>query len=105
MNSLPSTLAKMQQRLRREQSPEAAWAIIDEYFSCNGPDGIREELWIMAKGAITNDLVTDSAASRHELLFGYEFLELMVVAVGVLHEQRMQKSKSHLEPKQHHTPI
>jgi hypothetical protein len=91
MNSLPSTLAKMQQRLRREQSPEAAWAIIDEYFSCNGPDGIREELWIMAKGAITNDLITDSAASRHELLFGYEFLQLMVEAVGLLHNRQKKQ--------------
>lgn len=91
MNSLPTTLAKMQQRLRREQSPEAAWAIIDEYFSCNGPDGIKEELWIMAKGAITNDLVADSAASRHELLFGYEFLQLTLEAMGLL--TRINKMK------------
>jgi hypothetical protein len=84
MNSLPTTLAKMQVRLREEQSPEAAWAIIEEYFSCNGPDTIRQELWIMAKGAITNDLVTDTAASRHELLFGYEFLELTLEAMGLL---------------------
>lgn len=92
MNSLPGKLANLQTRLRREQSPEAAWAIIDEYFSCNGPDGIREELWIMAKGAITNDLVADSAACRHELLFGYEFLQLMVDAVGVLISIRRIKS-------------
>ena len=84
MNSLPGKLATLQTRLRREQSPEAAWAIIHEYFSCNGPDGIREELWIMAKGPITNDLVTDSDASRHELLFGYEFLELTLEAMGLL---------------------
>jgi hypothetical protein len=84
MNSLPTTLAKMQVRLREEQSPEAAWAIIEEYFSCNGPDTIRQELWIMAKGAITNDLVADTAASRHELLFGYEFLELTLEAMGLL---------------------
>ena len=85
MNSLPGKLATLQTHLRQEQSPEAAWAIIDEYFSCNGPDTIREELWIMAKGAVTNDLIADTAASRHELLFGYEFLQLMVDAVGVLH--------------------
>jgi hypothetical protein len=84
MNSLPGKLATLQQRLRQEQSPEAAWAIIDEYFSCNGPDTIRQELWIMAKGAITNDLVADTAASRHELLFGYEFLELTLEAMGLL---------------------
>lgn len=92
MNSLPGKLAHLQTRLRQEQSPEAAWAIIDEYFSCNGPDAIREELWIMAKGAVTNDLITDSAASRHELLFGYEFLQLMVDAVGVLHAQQSANS-------------
>lgn len=96
MNSLPGKLATLQTRLRREQSPEAAWAIIDEYFSCNGPDGIREELWIMAKGAITNDLVTDSAASRHELLFGYEFLELMVEAVESL--TRLRKPNELIRP-------
>ena len=84
MTTLPGKLATLQTRLRREQSPEAAWAIIDEYFSCNGIEGARDELWMMAKGAITNELVADTAEKRNELVFGYEFLQLMVEAVCVL---------------------
>ena len=84
MTTLPGKLATLQTRLRREQSPEAAWAIIDEYFSCNGIEGARDELWMMAKGAITNELVADTAEKRNELLFGYEFLELMMEAVNLL---------------------
>ena len=94
MHTLPGILADMQQRLREDKSAAAAWAIIEEYFACNGPEGIRTELWTLTKGAITNDLMdeAETGAKRHELLFGYEFLQLMIDAVEVLNYQRIQQN-------------
>jgi hypothetical protein len=93
MHSLPGYLEEMKQRLLNEQSKKAAWGIINEYFHFMGIETIKEELWILTKGTLTNDLMDPSAKGldRHNLIFGYEFLVLFFDAVKVLHDKRENK--------------
>lgn len=95
MHSLPDYLENMKQELRNKGNKKAAWAIIDEYFSFMGIETIKEELWILTKGTITNDLMDQSekGIDRHNLIFGYEFLLLFFEAVKVLHGKREHKQK------------
>jgi len=50
---------------------------------------IKEELWILTKGTITNDLMeqAEKGIDRHNLIFSYEFLMLFLDAVKVLHNK------------------
>ena len=95
MHSLPEHLEHIKQTLLHKKNKKAAWAVIDEYFHFIGVESIKEELWILTKGAITNDLMDQSkkGADRHNLIFGYEFLLLFFDAVKVLHEKREHKQK------------
>ena len=95
MHSLPAYLENMKQELLNVGSKKAAWAIINEYFHFMGMEGIREELWILTKGTITNDLMEQSekGIGRHDLIFGYEFLILFFDAVKVLNDKREKKQK------------
>lgn len=95
MHSLPDYLEDMKQKLYSKGSKKAAWNIIDEYFHFMGVEGIREELWILTKGTITNDLMEQSekGTDRHNLIFGYELLVLFFDAVKVLHDKWEQKQK------------
>ena len=90
MHSLPDYLEDMKQMLLNKQSKKSAWSIIDEYFHFMGIESIREELWILTKGTITNDLMdqSDTGLSRHNLIFGYEFLVMFIDAVKLLHDKR-----------------
>ncbi len=95
MHSLPDYLEDMKQELLGKGTEEAAWSIIDEYFHFMGIEGIKEELWILTKGTITNDLMDQSGKGndRHNLIFGYEFLVLFFSAVKVLHAKWEQGQK------------
>jgi hypothetical protein len=90
MHSLPNYLENLKQDLQKNGTKKTAWKIINEYFSFMGMDTIREELWILTKGTITNDLMEQSekGIDRHNLLFGYEFLLLFFQAVDLLREKR-----------------
>lgn len=89
MHSLPDYLEGMKRKLLNKGSKKAAWSIIDEYFHFMGIEVIKEELWILTKGTITNDLMEQSekGMDRHDLIFGYEFLVLFIDAVKVLHDK------------------
>ncbi len=95
MHSLPDILENMKQNLLSKRSKKTAWKIIKEYFSFFGLETIREELWILTKGAITNDLVDQSekGEDRYDLIFHYEFLVLFTDAVNVLNDKRKKKQK------------
>ena len=95
MHSLPEHLERMKQALLLKKNKKAAWTVIDEYFHFIGIESIKEELWILTKGAITNDLMDQSkkGVDRHNLIFGYEFLLLFFDAVKVLHDKREHKQK------------
>lgn len=88
MHSLPDYLEDLKERLLSERSTTTAWKIVDEYFLFMKPERIKEELWVLTKGAITNDLLESSrkGSDRFNLIFGYEFMMLFVDAVKVLHE-------------------
>ncbi len=93
MHSLPEHLERMKQALLHKKNKKAAWTVINEYFHFIGIESIKEELWILTKGAITNDLMDQSkkGADRHNLIFGYELLLLFFDAVKVLHDKREKK--------------
>src|SRR5882672_5978066 len=95
MHSLPAYLEDMKQNLLEKGDKKAAWHIIDEYFHFMGIESIREELWILTKGTITNDLMEQSekGIDRHNLIFGYEFLLLFFEAVNVLYVKQEAKRK------------
>jgi hypothetical protein len=95
MHSLPEHLERMKQALLRKKKKKAAWTVINEYFHFIGIESIKEELWILTKGTITNDLMDQSkkGADRHNLIFGYELLLLFFDAVKVLHDKREHKQK------------
>lgn len=93
MHSLPAYLQNLHQTLLSRQSKKAAWDIIDEYFQCMKPEDSKKELWVLTKGAITNDLLeeADTGAKRQDLIFGYEFFCLFIDAIHLLHTKRQQK--------------
>jgi len=95
MHSLPDFLEEMKQKLQAKRSKKAAWKIIDEYFGFMELESIKEELWILTKGTITNDLMEQSekGMDRHNLIFGYEFLLLFFDAVNLLYAKREKKNK------------
>ena len=95
MHSLPEHLQRMKQALLHKKNKKAAWTVINEYFHFIGIESIKEELWILTKGTITNDLMDQSknGKDRHNLIFGYEFLLLFFDAVKVLHDKREHKQK------------
>lgn len=95
MHSLPDYLEDMKQKLLLEKSKKAAWNIIDGYFHFMGIESIREELWILTKGTLTNDLMEQSekGMDRHNVIFGYEFLVLFFDAVKLLHDKWEEKHK------------
>jgi hypothetical protein len=95
MHSLPEHLQRMKQALLHKKNKKAAWIVINEYFHFIGIESIKEELWILTKGTITNDLMDQSkkGADRHNLIFGYEFLLLFFDAVKVLRDKREHKQK------------
>ena len=89
MHSLPTSLQHLRQNLQTKGSKKAAWKVIDSYFHAMGIETIKEELWILTKAALTNDLAEqlEKGMDRHNLIFGYEFLLLFLDAVKLLHEK------------------
>ncbi|GAA4300622.1 hypothetical protein [Compostibacter hankyongensis] len=94
MHSLPKDLEEMRQELLKEKNKEAAWAIIKEYFQFISIAETKKELWVLTKGALTNDLVEESeeGTTRHDLIFGYEFLILLLEAVHVLYQAKKARA-------------
>jgi hypothetical protein len=93
MTILPEILNDLRQELAEKQTKEAAWDIIDEYFSFIDLDGIHNELWLLTAGTLTNDEMGPSqkAINRKNLIFFFEFTKMFFEAVHVLH-------KIHVEP-------
>jgi len=93
MHSLPNYLENMKQELLNKGNKKAAWNVIHEYFDFMGMEAIGEELWIMTKGVITNDLMEQSekGQDRHDIIFNYEFMLLFFDAVKLLHDKWEQK--------------
>lgn len=60
MNSVPDYLHQMKDKLLQKGSEKAAWRIVDAYFHFMGIGCLKEELWILKKGNITNDLMEQS---------------------------------------------
>lgn len=93
MHSLPKYLENRKQTLLNKGGKKAAWDIINEYFQYTTIESIKEELWLLTKSTITNDLVeqAEDGADRHNLIFGYEFLVLLLEAVHQLYQIRKEK--------------
>lgn len=90
MHSLPDYIEDLKQELHQKGTKKAAWAIIEQYFGQMEIESIKEELWVLTKGTITNDLMEQSQKGLHRLnlIDNYEILILFVDAVKVLHDKR-----------------
>ncbi len=93
MYSLPKYLERKRRTLVKKGSKKAAWDIVHEYFTYAPLEDIKEELWVLTKGTITNDLMHQAAegVDRHNLIFGHEFLKMFLDAVYRLYEIRKEK--------------
>jgi hypothetical protein len=93
MYSLPEYLERKGRTLMKKGSKKAAWDIIHEYFTYAPLEDIKEELWVLTKGTITNDLMYEvsEGVKRHNLIFGHEFLKMFLDAVYRLYEIRKEK--------------
>ena len=89
-------LKSLHQQLSSPTGSTAAWQIIDEYFDFMHVEDIKAELWLLTKGALTNDLLPQNqqGADRHHILYHYELLSLLLDAVKFLHDKRGQKPTS-----------
>ena len=89
MGILPDTLEKLRQHLAKPRDKEAAWAIVEEYFSCFKQQGFQQQLWLLTVGLLTNDEMqqAEKGRGRHDIIFFYEFTLLFVKAVDLLREK------------------
>ncbi len=89
MSCLPPKLENWKEQLQQQPTQETARAIIAEYFSFFGKEKVKEELWLLTTGTLTNDEMhqAQSAKDRHDLLFFYEFTGMMVEAVWWVSKQ------------------
>lgn len=95
MSALPEYLINLQEHLSQKQTKAAAWAIIDEYISFFGKEGINNDLWKLLVGALGSDELEgmEKARERYNLIFFFEYTQLFVVAVHLLYEKRTRKKR------------
>lgn len=110
MGALPPSLIKMKQELAKGRSKKAAWAIIDEYFACFGPDAGQADLWTLLVACLTNSEVEEEPATRfrHDKIFYYEFTLVLLQAVNCLRLRRAgntnpKRKRKHLLTGRHHS--
>jgi len=91
--NLPEALLDLHKQLLTHQTPEAAWAIVKEFFFCFSPGGIQSEMWQLLSGALTSKQmpVLKKPVSRHNLIFFYEFTLLFTQAVNLLLQQQKEQ--------------
>jgi hypothetical protein len=92
MSALPPFLINLQQQLTTKQTKQAAWDIIDEYFSFFDQDSINDELWMLTVAALTNDeMDMKKAKDRHNSIFFFEYTKMFYEAVHLLHNKNKKK--------------
>lgn len=89
MTTLSKTLMDLQENLGKQQTKEAAWDVIQEYFSFFDISSIQDELWALTVGTLTNDEMKQSekGRDRHDLIFFFEYTKLFFEAAWVLNER------------------
>lgn len=96
MSILSPFLNELDQNLRSDETPEAAWKVIQEYLQFFGTEGAKKDLLEMTMGSLTNKKLHKhrKAASRGNTVFFYEYTVLFVKAVDVLlKERQLQQEK------------
>lgn len=93
MSILSPFLHELDQNLCENESPEAAWKVIQEYLHFFGSDGVKKDLLEMTMGSLTNKKLHRhrKADSRGNTVFFYEYTVLFVKAVDVLLKQKQQQ--------------
>jgi hypothetical protein len=92
MSILPESIVQMRQHLDEKKTTKAAWDIIHEYFNFFGIDHIKNELWVLTVGTITNDEMqqSENGKDRYNLIFFFEYTRIFVEAIHTLCEDRSQ---------------
>ncbi|MFC0774280.1 hypothetical protein [Terrimonas alba] len=88
MSALPPFLIKLEQQLKDAKTKQAAWDIINEYFSFFDMTGINKELWMLTVGTLTNEeMEVQNVKDRHNIIFFYEYTRLFYQAVFLLYNK------------------
>lgn len=88
---MPPEIQDMRQELshaaNKEDAQKAATAIVKEYISYFGVNGVRNDMWVLLSGTLGQADVNymAKAVERYNLFFFYEFTLLFMDAVNVLH--------------------
>jgi len=87
MSTLPGILKELHEQFTAIPQEGTAQKIMQQYFGYINATQVQEQLWELAHGAITNELLTDTqtAADRHNIIFFYEYTSLFINAVYFLH--------------------
>lgn len=96
MSILSPFVHDLDQNLRENETPEAAWKVVHEYLQFFGTQGVNKDLLEMAIASLTNKKVQKhkDAASRLNLFFFYEYTVLFVKAVDVLLKEKREQEAS-----------
>lgn len=94
MSILSEHIHELEQNLSTQDSPQAAWQVIEEYLKFFGQQGVNRDLRQMAMGSLTNSNLFHmrKAVNRLNMFFFCEYTELFVKAVIVLASHRQQQS-------------
>lgn len=73
-------------------SEKLAWAIIDEYYSFYGSDGMLENIWQMFSITMLADNEIVDSMQRNNVLTFYEFMKVFADAIYFLHLRKLNHS-------------
>jgi hypothetical protein len=87
MSTLPGILKELQEQFATRPKEDTAQQIMQHYFGYINATQVQQQLWELAHGTITNELLdTQTGADRHNLIFFYEYTALFINAVYFLHK-------------------
>lgn len=95
MSALPKILITLQQELAEKRTKEAAWAVVEEYFSFFGKERVQNDLWLLTAGALSSEHIDEmeKACKRHDTLFFYEYTKMLIEAMHLIWEQHEQRKR------------
>jgi hypothetical protein len=93
MNILSEHIYELEQNLNKQESPQAAWQVIEDYLRFFGQEGVNRDLRQMAIGSLTNSNLFHlrKAVNRLNMFFFCEYTELFVKAVIILARYKEQQ--------------
>jgi len=93
MSTLSPTHRLYKQILNDNPSKKQLWEIIHDFIHFYSADGIKEELWLLTVGTLSNDQMEQvkDGLRRHNRIFFYEHSSLFIDAVNLLYQEQTHK--------------